>query len=360
MKFEKSLESCKAPHGNVTNFVGSVQGYQSDFQSWLCSKITNSFDKVGFVLESIALEKLIKIYLLLNEGRRFPAMAEALNSHFAKLDASTSVLDTKSMPDSLLALLDKVAEDLLSFIKKYRGLDEIYKNQNGGSFFCPKQRCQFLALKLYASSKKLKVAWITVDFSEQIANELIVNAKRDNALQQKILYLLKKTLGKNNFAGFGVIEDSKNDGTGLHCHIILAMNPEHEKSLRMELKRLVDITEKTAINISLGRKTSVASHSIVSDRLSINDLPIDIGAADYIVKDLRKDKKIFKANRILMFNTALFAGKEVLSPICAAFETMIKRLRNCFNLPGCIDPKELISKQIISLFFNRYSKFSSA
>lgn len=360
MNSEKSIESFKTRHGDVADFVCFAQQEQSLFQYRLCKHITKHFNAVEYRLQSLSLGKLVQIYLLLNEGRRFPKIAAELYKYFEKLGVNASEADLKNMPESLQKLLNEVSGDLLSFIKKYCGQDEIYNNEHGVAVFCPRQRLCFLALKRFASSKALKLAWITVNFSEQIANDLIVNAKRSNALQQKIQYLLNTALGQNNFAGFGVIEASTNDGAGLHCHIILAMDPDKLSSLRMVLKDLVDNAEKTAIYIQTKRSLKVTLACLKPAELSINHLPIDIGAADYMTKGLFNGKNIYGAKRVLMFNTKLFANKDVMARICNAVELCIKRLKICLGLPGCEDPKAFVSQQIINLFFKRYSEFSSA
>lgn len=362
MKLNKLIESAGKCHSPISDFIASVQQTQSTFQRLLCAKSINRIDDIEYKIQSLALGQLIKVFFLLNEGLSLPKLATFFYNYFDALGGKPFDKELNKIPDPLQVCLNEISGNLLSLVRNYCGYDEIYKSEFGPVVLCPKQRCYFWALNRFAGLNSLQLVWITVDFSEQVAKQLIINANRDIALQQKIQNILNTALGKDSFAGFGVIEAANNGDKdqGLHCHIILAMNPDKLSSLRIALKVLVDNAEKTAICIKLERKCRVTVTFGKPTVLSVKGLPIDVGAADYITKGLPGGKKIYNAKRALIFNPTLFADKHVMAGGRRVFELCIERLKYCLNLPGCTDAIAFVSEQILSMFYKQYCKFSNA
>lgn len=201
-------------------------------------------------------------------------------------------------------------------------------------------RYLFLALDAWCSSQPGHVmTFATVHFSLPVEVKLMRASKGPAAAYgNQLRDALKELSHPSNF--FLVLENGTSDSKRLHAHIVIACHPDDAAALKKNLKRSASPTstgvhiqqtytlrhtpapgsfEEAAMELDFEHKMNSYSRGEKSGEY-IQSLPVNIGVADYISKDLAKNMVRFKGR-------PFYAVRELVQAANSMYDTAYRKQR---------------------------------
>lgn len=278
-----------------------------------------------------------------------------------KSDFSRAWSDLEGNYAVLAKQFDDAANYVVCFLKQdsHRHKNKIMNSSK--RTYSLELRSRFWALLAYADSVSSPLHFMSVTLSEKYSRKLMTGNNR--WLAQKVDNAFKKVTSKTCIAGICVIEPSPSSRHGYHFHMILTGSDlvgDQLDRLKKELNVLTDKNVKTAVHVKDRRQMKCVARTFeLSDSRGYIERVlegIDMGAADYISKDLCPDLMIGKHKQLFSINNDLYYNKAVGKKVCELTEYLRKTAQKHIQPDGSESAKEKIKECITNLFLTAITR----